>query len=122
MLMILLYIVCVEVIILLGILIVYWLDYTYSYIDCHCRTEPCPEATTYEKFKSMFGWIKPKDILDTHKGFSVTDNGDTYHVVLSVAKESDGCDELEQFKNLADDYNIPFDSFYDVIEKLLTEE
>lgn len=93
MLMILLSIVCVEVIILLSILIVYWLDYTYSYINCHCRTEPCPERTAYEKFKSEFGWIKSKD-----------------------------CNELEQFKNLADDYNIPFDSFYDVIEKLLTEE
>ena len=29
--------------------------------------------------------------------------------------------ELEQFKNLADDYNIPFDSFYYIIEDLLTE-
>jgi hypothetical protein len=30
--------------------------------------------------------------------------------------------ELEQFKNLADDYNIPFESFYYVVEDLLTKE
>lgn len=30
--------------------------------------------------------------------------------------------ELEQFKNLADDYNIPFESLYYVVEDLLTKE
>lgn len=66
MLMILLSIVCVEVIILLGILIVYWLDYTYMYIHCHCRTEPCPKMTTYEKFKSEYGWIESSKTIDAH--------------------------------------------------------
>lgn len=50
-------IVLVEVIILLAILIVYWFDYTNSYIHCHCRTEPCPKKTLYEQFKDMYGWV-----------------------------------------------------------------
>jgi len=35
-----------EIIVLLGILIVYCADYTNSYIHCHCPTEPC-----YDKIK-----------------------------------------------------------------------
>lgn len=52
-------IVLVEVIILLAIFIVYWFDYTNSYIHCHCRTEPCPKKTLYEQYKDMYGWVYP---------------------------------------------------------------
>ena len=62
--MLLLNIIFVEVIVLLGILIVYWLDYTYTYIHCHCRTEPCPKMTNYDKFKSEFGWIESSKTID----------------------------------------------------------
>ena len=30
-----------EIILFLGIKIVYWADYTHSYIHCHCNTAPC---------------------------------------------------------------------------------
>lgn len=40
MIMELLLIIICEVIVLLGILIVYWADYTNSYLHCHCSTEP----------------------------------------------------------------------------------
>lgn len=39
-------IVC-EIIVLLGILIVYCADYTNSYIHCHCRTEPYKAEEEY---------------------------------------------------------------------------
>lgn len=51
-----------ELILLLGILIVYWLDYTYSYIHCHCRTEPYPKM----KFNSEYGWIESSKTIDAH--------------------------------------------------------
>lgn len=51
-----------EVIILLGILIVYCADYTNSYIHCHKPTEPCYNKTEVitchcpkkDKFKELF--------------------------------------------------------------------
>ena len=64
--MLLLNIIFVEVIVLLGILIVYWLDYTYAYIHCHCSTVPCPEMTNYEKFKSEFAWFISSKTIDAN--------------------------------------------------------
>jgi len=34
-------IICFELIVYLAIKIIYWFDYTNSYIHCHCNFEPC---------------------------------------------------------------------------------
>ena len=38
---VLIVIILAELIVLLAIQIVYWADYTNSYLHCHCNTEPC---------------------------------------------------------------------------------
>ena len=47
MIMELLLIIICEIIVLLGILIVYCADYTNSYLHCHCRTEPYKAKEEY---------------------------------------------------------------------------
>lgn len=65
-------IVICELIVLLGILIVYWAEYTNSYIHCHKPTEPC-----YKEIKSYVPNPPVKEDLHYYKiGKFLSENKD----------------------------------------------
>ena len=43
---VLIVIILAELIVLLAIQVVYWADYTNSYLHCHCKTEPYKAETS----------------------------------------------------------------------------
>ena len=65
---ILIVIVLAELIVFLAILIVYWADYTNSYLHCHCKTEPykadnsigIDELYWKECYESLYDSVKDK--------------------------------------------------------------
>ena len=84
-----------EIILLLGILIIYWADYTNSYIHCHCDTEP-------SKIHQFINNDEPPEYIVKDGVLFQYDDGTAYGVPCYIA-----CNSKYQYYDLGVKSTIP---------------